>query len=149
MAVTRLTSAQLQARPASRKRANGAAMARVAKFTTTLPNVDRHLFVAQRYRTITEALLSDQGGAEQITEARMQLVRRFAAAAVLAEQIESRLANGEQIDIPEHALLCSTLVRIARQIGVNRVARAVNAAPSLEVYLRRRGQQHNDGAEAQ
>jgi hypothetical protein len=35
-------------------------------------------------------------GSDQCSESRLQLVRRFAAAAVLAEQLESRLANGEQ-----------------------------------------------------
>jgi hypothetical protein len=53
------------------------------------------------------------------------LIRRFAAASVLAEQLESRLANGEQIDIQEHATLSSTLVRLAQRIGIDRVARDV------------------------
>ena len=57
----------------------------------------------------------------------------FAAAAVLAEQMESRLANGEQIDIQEHALLCSTLTRLAQRIGIERRARDVT--PSLSEYL--------------
>jgi hypothetical protein len=55
--------------------------------------------------------------------------RRFAAAAVIAEELEAKLARGEAIDIAEHALLCSTLVRVARQIGVNRIVRDVT--PSL------------------
>jgi hypothetical protein len=63
----------------------------------------------------------------------LQLVRRFAAAAVLAERLESRLANGEQIDVAEHAVLCSTLVRIAQRIGINRVPRDVTR--SLADYL--------------
>ena len=58
---------------------------------------------------------------------------RFAAAAVIAEQMESRLANGEQIDIAEHAQLASTLVRIAQRIGINR--RAKNITPALPDYL--------------
>jgi hypothetical protein len=62
---------------------------------------------------------------------RLQLVRRFAAAAVLAEQMESRLANGEQIDIQEHALLCSTLTRLAQRIGIERRARDVTPPDPL------------------
>ncbi len=75
----------------------------------------------------------DQGGADACSESRKQLVRRFAAAAVLAEQIEARLANGEEIDISEHALLCSTLVRVAQRIGINRVPR--NVVPTVAEYL--------------
>ena len=56
---------------------------------------------------------------------------RFAAAAVLAEQMESRLANGEQIDIQEHALLCSTLTRLAQRIGIERRARDVTPPDPL------------------
>jgi hypothetical protein len=90
--------------------------------------------MARRFKDITSAVLTDQGGANQCSESRLQLVRRFAAAAVLAEQLEARLANGEQIDIAQHGLLCSTLVRIAQRIGINRVARDVS--PTLADILR-------------
>jgi hypothetical protein len=51
----------------------------------------------------------------------------------LAEQLEARLARGEQIDIQEHALLVSTMVRVAQRIGVDRVPRDV--VPCLAEYL--------------
>lgn len=57
----------------------------------------------------------------------MQLVRRFAAASVLAEQMEGRLANGEQIDIAEHAQLSSTLVRLTNHLGLDRVPLGCNS----------------------
>ena len=63
-----------------------------------------------------------------MSEARRQLVRRFAAAAVLAEQLESKLANGQAIDLQEHALLCSSLVRLSARIGINRMPK--NLTPS-------------------
>ena len=40
--------------------------------------------VARRYRNTSTAILIDQGGMEQCSESRKQLIRRFAAAAVLA-----------------------------------------------------------------
>jgi hypothetical protein len=55
------------------------------------------------------AVASDQGGAERLSEARLQLIRRFSATAVLAEQMEARLARGEQIDIQEYSLVVSTM----------------------------------------
>jgi hypothetical protein len=77
--------------------------------------------------------LVDQGGADRCSESRKQLIRRFAAAAVLAEELEVQLARGEEVDIARHALLCSTLVRIAQRTGLHRVPRDV--APSLAEYL--------------
>ena len=85
--------------------------------------VDKRSTIYRRYRDLISAILADQSGADQCSEARKQLIRRFAAASVLAEQMESRLANGEQINISEHALLSSTLTRLAQRIGIDRVAR--------------------------
>jgi hypothetical protein len=47
--------------------------------------------------------------------------------------MEAKLANGAAIDISEHALLCSTLTRLAQRIGINRVAR--NVEPSLASFI--------------
>lgn len=88
---------------------------------------------AQRYREITQVMLAEQGGVEKCSAGRQQLIRRFAAAAVLAEQIEAELARGDWVDIKEYALLASTLVRIAQCIGIDRPAN--NNTPSLREYL--------------
>jgi hypothetical protein len=106
---------------------------RVTNGREILPGVDGRSLVARRYRDISTAILVDQGGQDQCSESRQQLIRRFAAAAVLAEELEARLARGENINISEHALLCSTLVRVARQIGVDRIAK--NITPTLDEYL--------------
>jgi hypothetical protein len=90
-----------------------------------LPGIDGRSVVARRYQDIIASLTSDAGGNGNISEARHQLIRRFAASAVLAEEMESRLANGEQTDIAAHALLCSTLTRIVSRIGINRHSKAV------------------------
>jgi hypothetical protein len=75
----------------------------------------------------------DQGGQDRLSEARVQLIRRFSAAAVLAEQLEAKLANGEEIDIAQHALLCSSLVRLSARIGIDR--RAKKVVPTLDQYM--------------
>ena len=99
-----------------------------------LPGVDGRTLIARRYHDIMSAILIDQGGEDRCSESRKQLIRRFTAAAVLAEQMEARLVSGEQIDVQEHALLASSLVRVAQRIGVNRIPR--NLAPTLDDYLR-------------
>jgi hypothetical protein len=98
------------------------------------PNIDCSAVFARRCREILAAVLEDLGGAKRLPETRVQLVRRFAASAALAEQMEERLVCGEQINIAEHALLSSTLVRIAQIIGVDRTTRDVT--PTLADYLR-------------
>ncbi len=110
------------------------ARSRVSNGKDVLPNVDGRSMVARRYFDITMAIVSDQGGASEVSETKQQLIRRFAAASVLAETMEARLANGEKIDIAEHALLVSSAVRLARQLGVNRVARDIG--PGLGELLR-------------
>lgn len=109
------------------------ARSRVSNGRDILPNVDGRSLVARRYRDISGQILAEQGGADVCSEARQQLIRRFAAAACLAEQLESRLANGEQINIAEHASLSSTLVRLASRIGIERIPR--DLTPTLAEYL--------------
>jgi hypothetical protein len=106
---------------------------RLTNAPVLLANVDGRTSVARRYRDIATAIATDQGGADRLSETRLQLIRRFSAAACLAEQLESRLARGEEIDIQEHSLLVSTMVRVAQRIGIDR--RAQNITPSLSEYL--------------
>jgi hypothetical protein len=47
--------------------------------------------------------------------------------------MESRLASGEEIDITQHALLVSTMVRVAQRIGIDRIPRDIT--PNLDQYL--------------
>ena len=106
---------------------------RVSSGKKALPHVDGRTLAARRFKDILDALTVDQGGLDRLSEARVQLCRRFAALAVQAESLEARLANGEQVDIGEQALLASALVRIATRIGLDRRAR--NIVPTLEDYL--------------
>ena len=75
----------------------------------------------------------DQGGADRLSESRLQLIRRFAGASALAEQVEAKLANGEKIDIAEYTQLASTLVRIASRLGIDRKPKDIT--PSLSEYI--------------
>ena len=104
------------------------ARARVSNGRDVLPDVDGRSIIARRFRDIVRAIFVDQGGEDRCSESRKQLIRRFAAAAVIAEQMEARLVSGEQINISEHALLCSSLVRLCQRIGISRVARDITAS---------------------
>ena len=109
------------------------APSRLSNGRDVLPDVDGRSVLARRYRDIMGAVVSDQGGAEHLSEAQLQLIRRFSAASMLAEQLEARLAQGEQVNIQEYSVLVSTLVRVAQRIGIER--RAKNVTPSLNQYL--------------
>lgn len=123
------SAADIRAKPA--RTAHG--RSRITNGRDVLPNVDGRSIIARRFRDIISAMIADQGGADQCPEARIQLIRRFAAAAVQAELMEAKLASGYAIDVKKHALLCSTMVRVLRHIGVKRVPR--NVTPSLNDYL--------------
>lgn len=109
------------------------ARSRVTNGQDLLPGVDGRSPMARRYRDIAAALISDMGGIDRCTEARLQLLRRFSAASVMAEAMEADLVNGKQINIVEHSLLSSTLVRLAQRIGISRMPK--NVTPYLHDYL--------------
>jgi hypothetical protein len=100
-----------------------------------LPNIDGRSLIARRYRDICSAIAADQGGLDQLSEARLQLIRRYAALCVMAEEMESRLVQGAEIDIIEHAQLTATMVRVTQRIGLDRVPRDISS-PSLADILR-------------
>jgi hypothetical protein len=107
---------------------------RLAHRRDILPaSIDGRSAPARRYRDLVRRIGADQGGLDALTEARLQLVRRFAGLCVVAEEAEARLANGGQLTIVEHSQLSSTLVRIASRIGLDRIPRDVTTLP--DAYL--------------
>jgi hypothetical protein len=101
------------------------ARSRVTNGKDLLPGIDGRSAVARRYQDLIASLTSDAGGEGQLSKARRQLIRRFAALAVLAESIEAQLAMGETVDLAEHCTISSTLVRLATRLGINRHARVI------------------------
>ena len=108
----------------------------VSNGKTLLPGIDGRSPTARRYKDICAALVADSGGVDRCSEARLQLIRRFSAACVMAEEVEAALVNGEEISIAEHSLLSSTLVRLAQRIGISRMPK--NITPHLHDYLEQR-----------
>lgn len=98
-----------------------------------LPDVDGRSLLYKRFKEIARLVAADQGGLDALSEARVQLVRRFAATCVMAEQIEADMCNGLEIDINQHTAISSTLVRLGSRIGIDR--RAKNITPNLTDYL--------------
>lgn len=84
---------------------------------------------ARRYRDTVVLIANDLGGIDALSELKLGLVRRAACLMLETERLESRLANGEIVDIDLLARLSSHLRRIAESIGLDRVTR--DRAPSI------------------
>lgn len=117
---------------------------RISNGKDLLAGVDQRSATYRRYRDLIEAIVSDQGGVDACSESRKQLIRRFAACSVLAEQAEAKLAAGEEINVEQHALLVSSLVRVAQRIGIDRRQRDV-IVPTVEDYLEHRTREQAAG----
>jgi hypothetical protein len=101
------------------------ARSRITNGRSILDGIDWRTGIARRYTDLVAAVCVDQGGADRMSEAKLQLARRFAALSVQAEQMETQLANGAVIDIAEYSQLTSTLVRVISRLGIERMARNV------------------------
>jgi len=97
-----------------------------------MQGVDQRTGPGRRFKDIVRVIISDQGGSDVIAEVRLQLIRRFAAEASLAEALETRMALGLEIDIIEHYQLPGTMSRIAARIGINRTPRDTQ---TLDQYI--------------
>ncbi len=110
---------------------------RVSNATVLMDRVDGRSALARRFRDILAQIVVDQGDSG-ISEAKMALIRRFCATVIMAEAIETELVEGREVNVEKHALLVSSLVRLAGRIGIDRKARDIS--PSLGDYLRERDQ---------
>ena len=88
---------------------------------------------ARRFRDLVHAFISDAGGIDNVSEVKLGLVRRLAAATVLSEEIEAQAVNGEPVDVSTFCQLASTTVRLSQRLGLERVAKDVG--PTLADYL--------------
>jgi len=89
---------------------------------------------ARRFRDLVHAFISDAGGIENVSEVKLGLVRRLAAATVLSEEIEAQAVNGERVDVSTFCQLASTTVRLSQRLGIERVPKLVG--PTLTDIIR-------------
>jgi hypothetical protein len=111
---------------------------RVREAAVAIMRADGRTLESRRLKDIVRKLTKDLGGEDVLTEVKKQLVKRFAAVVCLTERMEADLASGTAIDITEHSLCVSTLIRLTSVLGKDRIARVVNPPPDLQQYLRQR-----------
>ena len=115
---------------------------KVAHFRTKVANgvslflgsaVDGRTLQARRFREITYSIASDLGGIDALSETQKQLVRRNAALCVMAELMESDLAQGKDVDATRFATLVNTQQRVSGTLGITRAV--LDLTPNLQDYL--------------
>ena len=110
--------------------------AAVANNNGRLPGTDERMWFPKRYKQIVDTIVEQCGGTEQVSEVKLQNIRRFAAVSCLAELLEAKAAAGEKISITEHASLSSATVRLSNRIGITWNAKDISITPpSPEAYF--------------
>ena len=110
-----------------------AVRSRLTNHVDLLPGLSGRSAPARRFRDLVRAYIADAGGIDRCSEVKLGLLRRLAAASVLAEAMEARAVSGAAIDVNEFCTLASTTVRLAQRVGINRTPK--NVTPSLDQYL--------------
>jgi len=95
--------------------------------------VDGRTSVARHYGQAVDDLAADLGGADAVTAAERELVRRAAGLSVLATRAAAALLNGEAIDVSELVSVANAQRRLLVTLGLERRQRDV---PDLHDYLR-------------
>lgn len=86
---------------------------------------------ARRWRQVVSDLVSDAGGASEVSAVRRSLILRFAAASTLAEQMEQDALQGRKVDLAEFVALGGLVNRIASRLGLSRRARKIETLEDI------------------
>jgi len=94
--------------------------------------VDGRTVQARRYRELCSDLASDLGG--DPSAGQWLLVCRGAALAVQLELLEQSILTGTTIDAAEYASLTSVLIRTLKTLGLERRAKDVTPAATIDAH---------------
>jgi hypothetical protein len=92
----------------------------------TRDQLDGRTNAAKVFDRLVADIEADMGGRDQLSTIEAELVEAFVGAAVMMNNLNTRLALGQEIDLSEHALSASSMVRIASRLGLQRRQRNVN-----------------------
>ena len=83
---------------------------------------------AKLFDRLTTDIENDLGGRALLSTIECALIQAFAGAYVSLENLNTRLALGETIDISEHAQAVSAMVRVSNKLGLQRRAKDVGSS---------------------
>jgi hypothetical protein len=95
----------------------------------TRAQIDGRSMAYKLFSGIVGRIVTDLGGSSEITEVERNLIEAVAGAAVLLENMNTRLLLDEAIDLDQHAGVVSSLCRVGSRLGLQRRSRTVG--PSL------------------
>jgi hypothetical protein len=96
----------------------------------TRNDLDSRTAAAKAFDRLYCQIASDLGG--DLTAVERSLVEGFVGATVVLQALNTKLALGQDIDLSEHAAVCSSMVRIAAKIGLSRRSRIVSGLIEAE-----------------
>jgi len=99
----------------------------------TRASLDGRCAARKAFDQIYNAIVSDLGGADQLSTVQVALVEAFAGSALVVEHNNAKLLLGANVDLEQHSAAISTLCRLASRIGTARLPK--NVAPSVAEYL--------------
>ena len=97
--------------------------------------LDGRTAAAREFNRLAFAIEQDLGGASELSVIERSLVEAFTGATVVMNSLNTRLVQGEAIDLGLHALVCGAMVRVASRLGLKRRAKPVE---DLYVELERK-----------
>lgn len=104
---------------------------RVGNGSVVLANIDNRSPIARRIKELLADYVAHLGG--EPSEVQRTICKRAAALVVWAESAESKMANGEELDIASYTTATNTLHRYLSSLGMHRAMRDVT--PSLKAYV--------------
>jgi hypothetical protein len=81
---------------------------------------------ARRFRDIVDAVTADLGGADLLSEAQRQLIRRASALSLTCEAVEADMVRDTAFDIANYITATNALRRVLETLGISRVPRPVS-----------------------
>jgi hypothetical protein len=118
--------------------ANGKAKRRRHRATRpqllTRKDLDLRTNAARDFARLVSEIERDCGGHDQLSTIERTLIEGFVGAAVHIHGLNTQLLLGQKVDLQEHTMVCSALVRIASRLGIQRRQRDVT--PTLSDLLR-------------
>jgi hypothetical protein len=99
----------------------------------TLNHLDGRTMAARRARELIEAIESDLGGGDHLSEGAKQLVQRAACLGAFIESCEAQWLGGEAVELSDYLAAINSQRRVLATIGLERRAREVT--PTVAAYL--------------
>jgi hypothetical protein len=108
----------------------------------TLGHLDGRTAAARRARELIEAIETDLGGSDRLSEGSRQLVQRAAVLGTFIESCEAQWLGGAAVDLADYLAAINSQRRVLATIGLQRRAR--NVTPSVAEYVASLGEEEAD-----